>query len=319
MIVYIIILIISLFFLVASSGIFVNSASRIAKQLGVSEVIIGLTLVAIGTSMPELFSAIFASAYNNGSLIMGNIIGANVANIALIFGLSLFLVVYLNKNEDIIHELRFLFFIYFLLIIFSIDFKISGLEGIIFVLLFLYYLFDNFKRKKKPIEYLERHVKVRGIKKGSFFDGIKNYLFFIGSLIVLIFSAKYLVISAGNIADYFGTSSKMIGILMAIGTTFPELSVTIQAARKKYRGILVGDLVGSCIVNVLMIIGISTIISSIALTKSIFFEILVMAFVAFIMYIFFLRKKRKQKILGYSLIGIYILFLILEFIFLKPL
>jgi cation:H+ antiporter len=314
----IIILIIALFFLVASSGIFVNSASRIAKQLGVSEFIIGLTLVAIGTSTPELFSGIFGSIYKNESLIIGNVIGANIANIALIFGLSLFMVVYLKKNEDTIHELRFLFFVYFLLMVFSIDFKISNVEGIIFVLLFAYYLFDNFRRKKKPIEYLERYVKVREIKKESAFDSIKNYLFFIGSLVVLIFSAKYLVTSAGNIANYFGTSSKMIGILLAIGTTFPELSVTIQAARKKYRGILVGDLVGSCIVNVLMVLGISTTISSITLTKSMFFDIFVMAFVALLMYLFFIHKQRKQKILGYSLVGIYILFLILELIFLRP-
>ena len=98
MIVDIIILIIALFFLVASSNLFVNSSSKIAKNLGVSELIIGLTLVAIGTSTPELFSAILASIYKQGPLVIGNIIGANVANIAFIFGISLFLIVYLRMR-----------------------------------------------------------------------------------------------------------------------------------------------------------------------------------------------------------------------------
>ena len=314
MIVDIIILIIALFFLVAISNLFVNSSSKIAKNLGVSELIIGLTLVAIGTSTPELFSAILASIYKQGPLVIGNIIGANVANIAFIFGISLFLIVYLKKNEDILHELKFLFLVYFLLLIFSLDLKISNFEGMALLLLLIYYLFDTFRRKKKPEEYLKRHIKVRGIKKEMWFNNIKNYLFLVISLIVLIFSAKYLVSSAGNVANYFGVSSKLIGVLMAIGTTFPELSVTIQAARKRYMGILVGDLVGSCIVNVILVLGLASTISSIILSNTIFIEIGIMSLLAFLIYLFFTHKTRNQKLLGYGLIGIYILFLILEFI-----
>jgi len=135
-------------------------------------------------------------------------------------------------------------------------------------------------------------------------------LFLVISLIVLIFSAKYLVSSAGNVANYFGVSSKLIGVLMAIGTTFPELSVTIQAARKRYMGILVGDLVGSCIVNVILVLGLASTISSIILSNTIFIEIGIMSLLAFLIYLFFTHKTRNQKLLGYGLIGIYILFLI---------
>src|SRR3989338_10347544 len=100
MIPQILILIISLVLLVFSSGLFVKSSSKIAKQLGVSDLIIGLTLVAIGTSVPELFSGIFASISKQGSLTIGNVVGANVTNIAMIFGISLLMVIYLKKNED---------------------------------------------------------------------------------------------------------------------------------------------------------------------------------------------------------------------------
>ena len=314
MITDIIVLIIALFLLVLSSNIFVSSSSRIAKHLGVSEMVIGLTLVAIGTSIPELSSAIAASIFHEGSLVLGNIVGANVANIALIFGISLFLVVYIN-NKETLKELKFLFLVYILFFIFCLDLKISNFEGLILLLGFIYYLYDVFRRKKKPEEYLEKHVKVHGIKKETLFNSIKYYLFFVFSLVVLIFSAKHFVISAINIANYLDVSTKIIGVLMAIGTTFPELSVTIQAARKKFRGILVGDLVGSCIINVLLIIGVASSINEIMLNNLVlYFEIPILVLIAFLMYIFFLKKIRYQKALAYSLIGIYILFLILEFI-----
>jgi len=314
MITDIIVLIIALFLLVLSSNIFVSSSSRIAKHLGVSEMVIGLTLVAIGTSIPELSSAIAASIFHESSLVIGNIVGANVANIALIFGISLFLVVYIN-NKETLKELKFLFLVYILFFIFCLDLKISNFEGLILLLGFIYYLYDVFRRKKKPGEYLEKHVKVHGIKKETLFNSIKYYLFFVFSLVVLIFSAKHFVISAINIANYLDVSTKIIGVLMAIGTTFPELSVTIQAARKKFRGILVGDLVGSCIINVLLIIGVASSINEIMLNNLVlYFEIPILVLIAFLMYIFFLKKIRYQKALAYSLIGIYILFLILEFI-----
>jgi len=314
MITDIIVLIIALFLLVLSSNIFVSSSSRIAKHLGVSEMVIGLTLVAIGTSIPELSSAIAASIFHESSLVIGNIVGANVANIALIFGISLFLVVYIN-NKETLKELKFLFLVYILFFIFCLDLKISNFEGLILLLGFIYYLYDVFRRKKKPEEYLEKHVKVHGIKKETLFNSIKYYLFFVFSLVVLIFSAKHFVISAINIANYLDVSTKIIGVLMAIGTTFPELSVTIQAARKKFRGILVGDLVGSCIINVLLIIGVASSINEIMLNNLVlYFEIPILVLIAFLMYIFFLKKIRYQKALAYSLIGIYILFLILEFI-----
>ena len=128
MITDIIVLIIALFLLVLSSNIFVSSSSRIAKHLGVSEMVIGLTLVAIGTSIPELSSAIAASIFHEGSLVLGNIVGANMANIALIFGISLFLVVYIN-NKETLKELKFLFLVYILFFIFCLDLKISNFEG----------------------------------------------------------------------------------------------------------------------------------------------------------------------------------------------
>src|SRR3989344_3280072 len=314
MITDIIVLIIALFLLVLSSNIFVSSSSRIAKHLGVSEMVIGLTLVAIGTSIPELSSAIAASIFHESSLVIGNIVGANVANIALIFGISLFLVVYIN-NKETLKELKFLFLVYILFFIFCLDLKISNFEGLILLLGFIYYLYDVFRRKKKPGEYLEKHVKVHGIKKETLFNSIKYYLFFVFSLVVLIFSAKHFVISAINIANYFDVSTKIVGVLMAIGTTFPELSVTIQAARRKFSGILVGDLVGSCIINILLIIGVASTINEIMLNNLVlYFEIPILVLIAFLMYIFFLKKIRYQKALAYSLIGIYILFLTLEFI-----
>jgi len=316
MIIQFLILLIGLFFLVKSSDIFVKSSSKIAKQLGVSELIIGLTLVAIGTSLPELMSGIFASVAKESPLIIGNVIGSNIANIALIFGLSCFFVVYMKKSKELLRELRYLFLVYILFLIFSLDLVITSYEGLALILLFLFYLVDLFKRKKEPEEFLKKEVEVRDGKKESIFDYIKYYLFFIFSLVVLIFSAKYVVSSSINIANSFGISSKIIGItILAIGTSLPELSVTIQSIRKKYRGLAIGNLIGSSIINILLIIGVTSSINSIRLDSlSLFLDIPIMFLTAFLMYLFFLKGIKNQKFLGYGLLGIYVLFLVLEFI-----
>ena len=316
MIIQFLILFLGLFFLVKSSDLFVMSSSKIAKKLGVSELIIGLTLVAIGTSLPELMAGIFASISKDSGLIIGNVVGSNIVNIALVFGLSCFFVVYLKKDKELLNELRFLFLTYILFLLFSLDLVINGYEGLALILLFLFYLVDLFKRKKEPEEFLEKQVKVRYGKKESLFDHMKYYLFFILSLVVLIFSAKYVVSSSIHIANNFGISSKLIGLtVIAIGTSLPELSVTIQSIRKKYRGLLVGNLIGSSIINILLIIGVASSINNIRLDSlSLFLDIPIMFLTAFLMYIFFVRKNKFHKALGYSLLGIYILFLILEFI-----
>lgn len=316
MIIQFIILFLGIFFLVKSSDMFVKSSSKIAKQLGISELIIGLTLVAIGTSLPELVTGIFASISKESALVMGNVVGSNIANIALIFGLSCFFIVYMKKDRELLNELKYLFLVYILFLIFSLDLVINGYEGMALILLFLFYLVDLFKRKREPEEFLKKEIKVRDGKKESLFDHIKYYLFFILSLVVLIFSAKYVVSSAMNIASSFGFSSKLIGLtIIAIGTSLPELSVTIQAIRKKYRGLLVGNLIGSSIINILLIIGVSSSINSIRLDSlSLFLDIPIMFLTAFLMYLFFVRRIKNQKLLGYGLLSIYVLFLILEFI-----
>tara|TARA_Y100000034_G_scaffold101685_1_gene126130 strand:- start:360 stop:1316 length:957 start_codon:yes stop_codon:yes gene_type:complete len=317
MIFELIILFLGLFFLVKSSDLFVKSSSKIAEQLGVSKLVIGLTLVAIGTSLPELVTGIFSSLSKDSALIMGNVVGSNIANIALVFGLSCFFVVYLKKDKELLRELRFLFLTYFLFLIFSFDLVINRFEGLALILLFLFYLINLFKRKKEPEEFLEKQVEVRDGKKETFFDHMKYYLFFILSLVVLIFSAKYVVSSAISIASDLGISSKLIGLtIIAIGTSLPELSVTIQSIRKRYRGLLVGNLIGSSIINILLIIGITSSINDIKLgSLSLFLDIPIMFLTAFLMYIFFVNKNKFHRALGYSLLGIYILFLILEFIF----
>ena len=137
MIIQFIILLLGIFFLVKSSDLFVKSSSKIAKQLGVSELVIGLTLVAIGTSLPELVTGIFSSISKDSGLIIGNVIGSNIANIALVFGLSCFFVVYLKKDKELLNELRFLFLTYILFLVFSLDKVINGYEGLALILLFL--------------------------------------------------------------------------------------------------------------------------------------------------------------------------------------
>lgn len=338
MVINIIFLLAGIFFLVKGSGLFVSSGALIAKKLHVSELVIGLTIIAIGTSLPELVSSILASIKNKGSLVIGTIIGANIADLTLITGVAALINPIKIKKEVLKRDSYMLIFVGVLLALSLIDRVISRIEGLIFLLsftaynLFLFYSV-KFEKKDRPLKeffrsffglsflFFHRKKPLLEIEKGKKFDKLsKKFLFkkialFIFGGLLIYFGAELVISKSILIANSFGVSLFLIGVLISIGTTLPELSVSVASSRKKLGSIAIGNSLGSCITNILLILGIASLISPlVVMNNSIYFSIGILLLVSFITLIFIRTDYEIKRTEGILLLFIYIFFLILLFL-----
>ena len=277
-------LVIGLVMLVKDSDFFINAASRIAKRLGASEFVIGLTLVAVGTSLPELVSAIFASLKHESGLVMGNIVGADIANLSLIIGIAAIIGTIKTDTEMLERDGYFVLAVALLLMTFIFNGNISRIEGGFFIIVFIGYTIFLFETKPEYkgrfgfVKFTKYFIQfgyfgtLRGIIKGV--PPLKEEVgpvqvsgstardlgIIIISGALVVFGAKFLVDNAIYFAQLFKVPAAVLGILIAIGTTLPELSVSISAGRKGLGNIVIGNAIGSCITNTLLILGVSSLI-----------------------------------------------------------
>ena len=287
--------ILGLVFLVGGAEYFIKSAASIAKKLGISEFIIGLTLVALGTSIPELASSIAASIKNASGIIIGNVIGSNIANIGLIIGIAATIAVIKTKKQMVRRDGYIMLFAAGLFYIFIINGVLSRIEAGILLLLYVAYIaflieeqpefeeyhFGHFLRYFFGFQYLITiRSRIFGSKdknkitpkekkevKELFRAGlIKDFLIVIIAGFAVVIGANYLIESAVFFANLFNIPENLIGLsLIAIGTSLPELFVSITAARKGYGNIAVGNIIGSNIANIFLVLGVSGLILPLAI------------------------------------------------------
>jgi cation:H+ antiporter len=240
----------------------IRGSSALALRIGISALVVGLTVVAFGTSSPELIVSVKAALIDNSSIAIGNVIGSNIANIALIIGVSA-LIRPLNVHANVIkREIPIMIGVSILLIIFLSDGKINKIEGIIlFSLLLIYTVFNillSLKESKEIKNEFESELKTR-LKVST------AVLFFIVGLALLIFGADLFLKGAIALAKIFNISDVVIGLtIVAVGTSLPELFTSVVASIKKESDIAVGNVVGSNIFNILSIVGITAIISPVS-------------------------------------------------------
>lgn len=281
-------LILGLVLLVKGSDYFIKSASSIARSLGVSDFVIGLTLVAIGTSIPELASSIAASLEQSSGLVVGNVVGSNVANIGLIVGMAAALSLIRTEREMLVRDGYIMLFAAVLFLAFASDGEMGIYESGVFLLLYIAYLFflveDKPKYKGKHdfrgyVRYFlrfgylariwggvggiarrgEREPTKRSLQLSSM---TKDVLIIVAAGVAIVVGAQYLVREAIYIAELLAVPDVMIGItLIAVGTCLPELTISVSAARKGYGSIVIGNIIGSNIANVFLVLGVSGIIS----------------------------------------------------------
>ena len=300
-----IIFIASLFLLLKGSDYLVESAAILAKTFNISEFAIGLSLVAIGTSLPELATSIAAVLAKDTNIVIGNIIGSNIANIGLILGIAAIFATLTIDKKIFFKEGIFLLVMSILVLIFSLDRTIGLIEGLALLFFFLIFII-NMIRDGIPKEKIWETRNIAA-KQALFY-----ILVSIISIGAIVLSARYLVESSIDIASFFNISSTFIGLtIIAVGTSLPELTVTVIAMKKGYGNILLGNLVGSNIVNLLLILGISSVLAPIAISR---LEILYTIPFMIILTLFLLKFIRSPPFVK-IFEGIILLFLYLIFIF----
>ena len=255
MTIQILILIASLITLGFAANYLVNSSIKIARKWKVSEMFIGLTIVAIGTSAPELAVSAFAALKGQGDLSVGNVIGSNIFNLGFILGLVAIIAPQIIPKKMVKRDGVVLFISTSMILLFMWDLKIVFWEGLILLASLVSYL--TLLWVKKDVQTEEDDGEV-----GTW----KDYLIFIISLAILVKSSDFTVSSAVFIAEYFKISAWAIGAtIVAAGTSLPEMATSIIATLKKKFGLSVGNVIGSDIFNTFGIVGISSVIAPITL------------------------------------------------------
>lgn len=335
------ILLLGLVFLVKGSDYFVKAASTIAKKLGVSEFVIGLTLVAVGTSIPELASSIVASIQQASGIVIGNIVGSNIVNIGLIVGVAAFLSPMKTEVEMLKRDGYIMLFAAVLFFVFALNGELSMIESGIFVLLYVAYVFFLFEEAEKyegklhfkefityffKFKYINSAVqKINGNRNRGSESGnengrleggfAKDILTLVLSCAAIVIGAKYFVDESIFFAELLGVPDTIIGTtLVAVGTSLPELVVTVSAARKGYGSIALGNIIGSNITNIFLILGLSGLLYPISVAEiSLFFTTPVMIVISLILLVFISTGWEIKKWEGVALMAFYAAFLVVLF------
>jgi len=245
----------------------VKGSSSLAARLGISPLVIGLTVVAFGTSMPEMVVSVNANLKGFGGIAIGNVLGSNIFNICIILGLASLFNPLNVKSQIIKIDTPVMIFVALLFMLFFLDHKISRIEAIIFFILFISYNVFTVvysKRKKDDKSIAEFSSEFKKTSKSWQLDIVYIAL----GLIVLIFGSKFLVDSSVAIAKFFNISETIIGLtIIAAGTSMPELATSVVAAIKKESDISIGNVIGSNIFNLIAILDVSGLINPIISEK----------------------------------------------------
>lgn len=290
----IILLIAGFYLLIKGADFLVKGSSSLAKRLNVREIVIGLTLVAFGTSMPETFVNIISSINNQNDIVFGNIIGSNIFNILVILGIAgLISTIKVNKNT-LFREIPFSLLAVLLLFLLANDFIIFGfgenilsaIDGLVFMVFFVIFLFYVLRiSREKPLNKFE--VELYSTQKTWIYILIGFFALFVGAILVVDNSVE--------LARLFGVSEKLIALtIIAGGTSLPELFTSAVAAYKKEYDLAIGNIVGSNIFNIFFILGISAFIRPAVYNLVFNVDILVLVLSTFFLFfVIYLHKDRK--------------------------
>lgn len=298
-----IILLLSLVVIVKSADVLIDSSAKIARFYGVPTFIIGVSIIAFGTSAPELVVGVASGINKVNQLSFGNIVGSCINNTALIMGITA-LILTVHVDEKIIKkEMVILTFIEILLVgLVFFDKSLSRIDGLILLVLGIAFIVDLIRGLNNGTE--QEHEEDVAISKS---EVPKQWILTVVGLIGLIVSGKLIVDSSTAITTAFGIDQSAVGLtLVALGTTMPELIASITAARKKEDDIILGNIIGSNIFNILIILGSSSLINPISIESSLFIDMGIMIIFNLLLYIIMYAKRKISwragliMLLGYA-------------------
>lgn len=277
--------------LLFGADFFVSASINVARRFRISELAIGLTLVTLGTNIPEIVVAITGAIYKNANgatsdLVVGEIIGSNISQIALILGLVGLLGVMDMKKKALIYQATFLIGSVVLLIVFSQDLFISKAEGLFMILAYIIYLIPISRSAHAGAKKIK-------VKTSAYIDATKMLVGLIG----IIFGAKLAIDNSIILAEEFHISKTLIGLfILGVGTSLPELIVALTAFIKKASNVSVGNLIGSNILDALLALGLGASISGFKVDKALLnFDLPFLLFLSVIVIVFFYTREKFEK------------------------
>lgn len=302
----ILIIIVCIFALWGGAVWVVESASRIAKKIGLSELVIGLTVVAIATSAPEFAVTVYAALTDQSAISVGNVVGSNIFNLGIILGIVALYSTLTTSRDLLVRDSLLLLFTGILLLIFFYDLKLAWFEGLILFSTLVIYIYILIKQKQTVVE--------EEIPEGEF-SWIDVPKLIIGA-IVIVAGAHFLVSSASNVARLFGVSEWMIGItIVAAGTSAPEFATSVVAIIKGKHGISAGNLIGSDIFNLLGVLGIASMLKPLHIMQTEYTSLILLVVTLAIIMVMIRTGWKISKIEGAILIVIALFRWSFDFIF----
>lgn len=288
--------------LVKGADWFVDGAASIAAKLGIPQLVIGLTIVALGTSAPEAAVSLTAAFHGNADITIGNVVGSNILNILIILGLAAVICPMKVARLTAFVDIPVTIVITLLLLLLGYDGTVSRLDAGILLLFFIAYLSYLFAMTKKGLivgESEEEGAKIQSVPKALLFTVVGLALIIVGSSLA--------VDAASAIATMLGLSERFIGLtIVALGTSLPELFTSVVAAIKKNPDMAIGNIVGSNIFNILFIVGLSGLVIPVPFVSAFRFDTLIAATAALLLLVLALPTKRLGRVAGIIMLAGYV-------------
>lgn len=292
--------------LIKGADFFVEGSASIARKLRVPSLIVGMTIVAMGTSLPECSVSINASLTGENSLAVSNVLGSNIFNLMVVCGVCALFAPLIVKAQTRNRDITFSILCAILLgALGYFGMELGRVDGWIFLVIFLLFLFYM----------VMSALRARAAGQGAEDEGEeyaiipvwKSILFIVGGAAAIAFGGDFVVKSASKIATTFGMSQTLVGLtICAIGTSLPELVTSVVAARKKQVDMALGNVIGSNIFNILFVLGISTAISPIAVITENLVDVVLLILMSLIVWIFTWTKERVNRAEGACMVLLYI-------------
>ena len=302
-IVQVVLLLVGFVFLIKGSDFFVDGASSIASLLSIPTIIVGLTIVAFGTSAPEAAVSITSSMTGSNAMAVSNVIGSNLFNMLMVIGLAALLSNLLMEKSVLQKDLPFLVGITVLWVVFIvIGWNISQIEGIILLVILIAYIIYLVRSAKKSKD-------ANKVEKPKL-TLPKSIIFIVVGIAGIVLGGDLVVNSASDIAIALGMSETLVGLtIVAIGTSLPELVTSLTALKKGENQLVIGNVIGSNIFNILFVLGASSAISEIPLNSSMLIDVLFMVGVTVLCFIFGKTQDKYDKKEGIILVALFFVYM----------
>ncbi len=315
MILSVVFLVVGFVMLIKGADMFVDGASKVAVKLKVPLIVIGLTIVAFGTSAPEAAISITSACQDNAGIAVGNVVGSNIMNILIILGISALFAVLPVKETTFRYEIPFVIFITAVLLIEGLDGNIGKIDAVILLVLFVIFFVYLIMLSKKGDSGAADDVAPLTEK-----DTVpKMILFILLGLVLIVFGSDFTVTGATKIAEALGVESRIIGLtIVAFGTSLPELVTSVTAAKKNAVDIAIGNIIGSNIFNILFVAGLAGIFSPnpIGFEPTFIIDTIVAIVAAVLLWLFVIKDRKLGKIGGIIMIAAYALYFV--YLLLQP-